>query len=108
MDMRQKVTRVRQPLSGCKSLMTRRTSRQSASMYYFSSSPQLFTSNRTHLTAQIGRWGLRDAGFNYNIVAVFGSQSTGKSKSLKCQCLEVLSIEGRDRYTVEQAIWYDL
>ena len=25
------------------------------------------------------RWGLRDAGFNYNIVAVFGSQSTGKS-----------------------------
>lgn len=36
----------------------------------------------THLTAQIGRWGLRDAGFNYNIVAVFGSQSTGKSTLL--------------------------
>ncbi|KAG2064326.1 root hair defective 3 GTP-binding protein [Suillus decipiens] len=36
----------------------------------------------THLTSQIGRWGLRDAGFNYNIVAVFGSQSTGKSTLL--------------------------
>jgi hypothetical protein len=36
------------------------------------------------LTAQITRWGLRDAGFAYNIVSVFGSQSTGKSKSLPC------------------------
>ncbi|KAF8629437.1 hypothetical protein AX15_003482 [Amanita polypyramis BW_CC] len=34
------------------------------------------------LNAQIERWGLRDAGFNYNIVAVFGSQSTGKSTLL--------------------------
>ncbi|KAJ4479936.1 protein SEY1 [Lentinula aciculospora] len=34
------------------------------------------------LTSQIERWGLRDAGFNYNIVAVFGSQSTGKSTLL--------------------------
>ncbi|KAF9460714.1 RHD3/Sey1 [Collybia nuda] len=34
------------------------------------------------LGAQIGRWGLRDAGFGYNIVAVFGSQSTGKSTLL--------------------------
>ncbi|KAF9227206.1 root hair defective 3 GTP-binding protein [Gyrodon lividus] len=34
------------------------------------------------LAAQIRRWGLRDAGFNYNIVAVFGSQSTGKSTLL--------------------------
>ncbi|KAJ3536079.1 hypothetical protein NMY22_g6196 [Coprinellus aureogranulatus] len=34
------------------------------------------------LTGQIERWGLRDAGFNYNIVAVFGSQSTGKSTLL--------------------------
>jgi len=25
-------------------------------------------------------WQLADAGFNYNLVAVFGSQSTGKSK----------------------------
>lgn len=31
------------------------------------------------LATQIERWGLRDAGFSYNIVAVFGSQSTGKS-----------------------------
>ncbi|KAG1879752.1 root hair defective 3 GTP-binding protein-domain-containing protein [Suillus subluteus] len=36
----------------------------------------------THLTSQIGRWGLHDAGFNYNIVAVFRSQSTGKSALL--------------------------
>ncbi|KAG6900781.1 Dynamin-like GTPase that mediates homotypic ER fusion [Termitomyces sp. T159_Od127] len=34
------------------------------------------------LTAQIERWGLRDAGFDYNLVAVFGSQSTGKSTLL--------------------------
>ncbi|KAG8809102.1 Dynamin-like GTPase that mediates homotypic ER fusion, partial [Serendipita sp. 400] len=27
---------------------------------------------------QITKWGLQDAGFLYNIVAVFGSQSTGK------------------------------
>ncbi|KAG6850134.1 Dynamin-like GTPase that mediates homotypic ER fusion [Arthromyces matolae] len=33
------------------------------------------------LNAQIERWGLRDAGFDYNLVAVFGSQSTGKSMS---------------------------
>ncbi|KAH7888883.1 RHD3/Sey1 [Phlebopus sp. FC_14] len=34
------------------------------------------------LSSQIERWGLREAGFNYNIVAVFGSQSTGKSTLL--------------------------
>ncbi|KAG6817484.1 Dynamin-like GTPase that mediates homotypic ER fusion [Tephrocybe sp. NHM501043] len=34
------------------------------------------------LTTQIERWGLRDAGFDYNLVAVFGSQSTGKSTLL--------------------------
>ncbi|KAI5829813.1 root hair defective 3 GTP-binding protein [Schizophyllum commune Tattone D] len=34
------------------------------------------------LSAQVEHWGLRDAGFNYNIVAVFGSQSTGKSTLL--------------------------
>ncbi|KAF7427975.1 Dynamin-like GTPase that mediates homotypic ER fusion [Pleurotus ostreatus] len=34
------------------------------------------------LNAQIERWGLRDAGFSYNVVAVFGSQSTGKSTLL--------------------------
>ncbi|PBK95569.1 protein SEY1 [Armillaria gallica] len=36
----------------------------------------------TELNTQIARWGLRDVGFNYNIVAVFGSQSTGKSTLL--------------------------
>jgi hypothetical protein len=34
---------------------------------------------RQDLSTQIERWGLRDVGFDYNIVAVFGSQSTGKS-----------------------------
>ncbi|KAI0687887.1 protein SEY1 [Cytidiella melzeri] len=34
------------------------------------------------LTPQISRWGLQDAGFDYDIVAVFGSQSTGKSTLL--------------------------
>ncbi|KII92556.1 hypothetical protein PLICRDRAFT_50920 [Plicaturopsis crispa FD-325 SS-3] len=36
----------------------------------------------SELTSQIERWGLQDAGFGYNIVAVFGSQSTGKSTLL--------------------------
>jgi len=34
------------------------------------------------LSQQITKWGLHDAGFSYNIVAVFGSQSTGKSPFL--------------------------
>lgn len=40
--------------------------------------PHLFGS--PSLSQQIERWGLRGAGFDYNIVAVFGSQSTGKSE----------------------------
>lgn len=36
----------------------------------------------TELNTEIARWGLRDVGFSYNIVAVFGSQSTGKSTLL--------------------------
>ncbi len=31
------------------------------------------------LTQQLEKWGLASAGFDYNLVAVFGSQSTGKS-----------------------------
>ncbi|KAF8647142.1 hypothetical protein AX16_006973 [Volvariella volvacea WC 439] len=34
------------------------------------------------MNAQVERWGLIDAGFDYNIVAVIGSQSTGKSTLL--------------------------
>ncbi|KAG8697808.1 Dynamin-like GTPase that mediates homotypic ER fusion, partial [Ceratobasidium sp. 395] len=34
------------------------------------------------LGAQVARWGLADAGFGYDVVAVFGSQSTGKSTLL--------------------------
>lgn len=34
------------------------------------------------LSKQIQQWGLQDVGFDYNLVAVFGSQSTGKSTLL--------------------------
>ncbi|KJA27867.1 hypothetical protein HYPSUDRAFT_35037 [Hypholoma sublateritium FD-334 SS-4] len=34
------------------------------------------------LATQIDKWGLHDVGFAYNIVSVFGSQSTGKSTLL--------------------------
>ncbi|KAF9529256.1 protein SEY1 [Crepidotus variabilis] len=34
------------------------------------------------LNAQLQQWGLHDVGFAYNIVSVFGSQSTGKSTLL--------------------------
>jgi len=34
------------------------------------------------LEKQVERWGLRDSGFAYNLVSVFGSQSTGKSTLL--------------------------
>lgn len=32
------------------------------------------------LPSYMNKWSLADAGFQYNVVAVFGSQSTGKSK----------------------------
>ncbi|KAF8315843.1 root hair defective 3 GTP-binding protein [Clavulina sp. PMI_390] len=35
-----------------------------------------------HLTQSVTEWGLADAGFSYDVVAVFGSQSTGKSTLL--------------------------
>jgi len=60
---------------------------------------------RPNLASQIERWGLRDVGFNYNIVAVFGSQSTGKSR-LTTHGFQVQSTEGRGRYTPKQAIWH--
>ncbi|GAA6012285.1 hypothetical protein JCM11491_007082 [Sporobolomyces phaffii] len=40
---------------------------------------QKFTSS---LNSHLSRWSLLDAGFAYNVVAVFGSQSTGKSTLL--------------------------
>ncbi|KAG9106521.1 Dynamin-like GTPase that mediates homotypic ER fusion, partial [Ceratobasidium sp. 392] len=40
---------------------------------------KLFTKD---LGQQVARWGLADAGFGYDVVAVFGSQSTGKSTLL--------------------------
>lgn len=36
----------------------------------------------TQLPTHLSRWDLLDAGFSYNLVAVFGSQSTGKSTLL--------------------------
>ena len=37
---------------------------------------------RTQLNSHMKNWELYDRGFAYNLVAVFGSQSTGKSKPL--------------------------
>lgn len=36
----------------------------------------------THLAQYLQKWGLEEAGFNYNLCAVVGSQSTGKSTLL--------------------------
>ena len=59
--------------------------------------------NRPQLTTQITKWGLRDAGFAYNIVSVFGSQSTGKSAPFVLRrCSQILTFH---RYTVEQTLW---
>jgi hypothetical protein len=33
------------------------------------------------LSKYLDKWGLLDKGFAYDVVAVFGSQSTGKSRS---------------------------
>jgi hypothetical protein len=37
------------------------------------------------------KWGLSDAGFKYNVVAVFGSQSTGKSNDFSSIIIPFLS-----------------
>lgn len=41
----------------------------------------LTTSIRSSLDESMQEWNLYNAGFDYNVVAVFGSQSTGKSAS---------------------------
>lgn len=40
------------------------------------------TNGRTSLSKYLDHWSLIDKGFDYNVVAVFGSQSTGKSTLL--------------------------
>jgi hypothetical protein len=37
---------------------------------------------RTELSSYLGKWGMLDKGFAYDVVSVFGSQSTGKSTLL--------------------------
>ncbi|KAF9979290.1 Dynamin-like GTPase that mediates homotypic ER fusion [Actinomortierella ambigua] len=52
------------------------------------------------------QWGLADAGFNYNLAAVFGSQSTGKSTLLNRlfgTSFDVMSEEARRQTT--KGIW---
>lgn len=44
--------------------------------------PPAGCNNRQSLPGGMKTWGLYDQGFNYDIVAVFGSQSTGKSTLL--------------------------
>jgi len=55
------------------------------------------------LSKQIQQWGLQDAGFNYNLVAVFGSQSTGKSELLP-HVSRGTHAESHYRYIVEQTV----
>ena len=43
---------------------------------------ELVVGCRTELTPHMADWDLLDKGFSYDVVAVFGSQSTGKSKLL--------------------------
>ena len=40
---------------------------------------------RSELSSQLEIWNLKDSGFDYDIVSVFGSQSTGKSALPKCK-----------------------
>lgn len=68
--------------SAYRSSTTRRNSRMLLALGCYSS---LNLPLSAELTPQIERWGLRDAGFNYNIVSVFGSQSTGKSAFAESQ-----------------------
>ncbi|KAJ3509789.1 hypothetical protein NLJ89_g5032 [Agrocybe chaxingu] len=55
------------------------------------------------LKEQIEKWGLLDSGFGYNIVSVFGSQSTGKSiwmcrgKDMSVMVMDVEGTDGRER-----------
>ena len=54
------------------------------------------------LTQQIQRWGLQNAGFDYDIVAVFGSQSTGKSMCGRLQRVGHSNVSCR--YTTQSVI----
>jgi protein SEY1 len=64
---------------------------------------------RSDLTTQIERWGLRDAGFSYDIVAVFGSQSTGKSMLTRVLIESVsLLMKFCSRYSTKPPIWNQL
>ena len=60
---------------------------------------------RSDLAAQIDKWGLRDTGFAYNIVSVFGSQSTGKSKLDVAIDIQHLN-SFLNRHIAEQALRY--
>lgn len=44
--------------------------------------PTHLSLSRTSLNAHLKEWSLYESGFSYNLVAVFGSQSTGKSTLL--------------------------
>ncbi|KAF9909033.1 Dynamin-like GTPase that mediates homotypic ER fusion [Lobosporangium transversale] len=60
-----------------------------------------------HLSSFINeKWGLKDSGFNYNLAAVFGSQSTGKSTLLNRlfgTSFDVMSESSRQQTT--KGIW---
>lgn len=61
----------------------------------------------TDLNAHMRGWELLDKGFSYDVVAVFGSQSTGKSElivRLVLPVLELIHMWAR-RYPVESTFW---
>lgn len=80
-----KLSTTRSSLRGCRSAHTPHNLRYSSLA-------------RPELTAQVQRWGLQNAGFDYDIVAVFGSQSTGKSQCTGSRSLVVFDSETRHRY----------
>lgn len=71
------------------------------------------------LSPYLDKWGLLDKGFSYDVVAVFGSQSTGKSELLELHELDyspqrVVSSASKARhyhvlmirYSPQPIVWY--
>ncbi|GAA5963085.1 hypothetical protein JCM3765_001764 [Sporobolomyces pararoseus] len=60
----------------------------------------------TLLPSRLSKWGLLDAGFSYNLVAVFGSQSTGKSTLLnRLFSTSFAVMDEQNRQQTTKGIW---
>jgi hypothetical protein len=65
----------------------------------------IFTGSQV-LPDYMNQWGLGEAGFKYNVVAVFGSQSTGKSKLTKWRMKRIGGLTFfYGRYSSEWTVW---